>query len=147
MWQHVIGVVCVLWAVLSATVWCVYCVLCWVWLYGVCTVCCVECDCMVCVLCAVLSVTVWYVYCVLCWVWLYGVCIVCCVECDCMVCVLCAVLSVTRVTQVCLQNSVTEEQHMRFSLTFWWRQFSWDMMSCLFVNSYLSFRLTSFLRL
>jgi len=44
----------VLLAVLSVTVWCV------------CTVCCVECDCMVCVLCAVLSVTVWCVYCVLC---------------------------------------------------------------------------------
>ena len=48
---------------------------------GVCTVGCVEGDCMVCVLCAVLSVTVWCVY---------------CVECDCMVCVLCAVLSRTQ---------------------------------------------------
>ena len=31
--------------------------------YGVCTVGCVECDCMVCVLLAVLSVTVGCVYC------------------------------------------------------------------------------------
>ena len=27
-WQHVIGVVCVLFAVWSVTVWCVYCSLC-----------------------------------------------------------------------------------------------------------------------
>jgi len=82
--------------VLSATVWCVYCSLCWVRLYGVCTVRCVECDCMVCVLFAVLSATVWCVYCLVCWVRLYGVCTVRCVECDCMVCVLFAVLSATR---------------------------------------------------
>ena len=47
-----------------------------------CTVRCVECDCMVCILLVVLSATVWCVY-------------LRCVECDCMVCVLCAVLSVT----------------------------------------------------
>ena len=31
--------------------------------HGMCTVRCVECDCMVCVLFAALSATVWYVYC------------------------------------------------------------------------------------
>ena len=34
--------------------------------YGVCTVRCVECDCMVCVLFGVLSATVWCVYCSVC---------------------------------------------------------------------------------
>jgi len=45
--------VCVLFGVLSATVWC-----------G--TFRCVECDCVVCVIYGVLSKTVWYVYCSLC---------------------------------------------------------------------------------
>jgi len=58
--------VCVLFGVLSATVWCVYFSLYLVRLYGVCTVRCVECDCRVCVLFGVLIATVWCVYCSVC---------------------------------------------------------------------------------
>ena len=58
--------VCVLFCVLSATVGCVNCSVCSVRLYGVCTVRCVECDCMVCVLFGVLSATVWCVNCSVC---------------------------------------------------------------------------------
>ena len=69
--------VCVLFGVLIATVWCVYCSVCWERMYGVCTVQCVECDYMVCVQFGVLSATVW------------------CVKCDRMVCVLFGVLIAT----------------------------------------------------
>ena len=51
-------------------------------LYGVWSVGCVECHCMLCVLLVVLSATV-------------GLCAFGCVECDSMMCVHCAVLSVT----------------------------------------------------
>ena len=60
-----------------------------------CTVRCVDCDCMVCVLFGVLSAFVWYVYSSLYLVRLYGVCTVRCVECESVVCVLFAVLSAT----------------------------------------------------
>jgi len=66
--------VCVLFGVLSATLWCGYCSVCLVRLcgvyfsvclvrlYGMCTLRCVECDCMVCVLFGMLSASVCCVY-------------------------------------------------------------------------------------
>jgi len=75
-------VLCVLFDVLSATLWCLYCSVCLLRLYGVCTLRYVECDCMVCVLFGVFSATLWCVYSSACVVRLYGLCTVRCVERD-----------------------------------------------------------------
>jgi len=56
------SMVCVLFGVLSATVWCVYCSMCLVRLYGMCAVCCVECYFMACVLFGMLCATLCCVY-------------------------------------------------------------------------------------
>jgi len=81
-------IMCVLFVVLNATVWCVYGSMCSVGPYGVSTVRCAQCDCMVCVLFGVLSATVWCVT-------------VRCVECEYTVCVLFVVLNATVRCMIC----------------------------------------------
>ena len=53
--------VCVPFALLSVTLWNVYCSLCSLWLSAVCTLRCVDCESMVCVLLVVIFVNVLYV--------------------------------------------------------------------------------------